>query len=495
MKRLSINDPIHGLMQFRGDEAECITKIIDTPQFQRLRNIKQMGAAFWVYPGACHNRLSHSLGAAYIAKRVMEKLANEYKNENGNELFSDADINPKLLCILYALLHDIGHGPYSHAFEHANFGGANKKIYYCHEEAGANIVDVISENFKDDDIHEYLKLIKGMMNGDISCLENDSCQIVKALTSSQLDVDRMDYLLRDSYFCGVTYGEYDKKWLIHSLNYCKINEEPIIGINRKGLGAVEHYLIGRKLLYQRICHHDKIIAIEFILGCFIEKVYNNIDVLFKKFDVIREFKILQLLKNISDEVTQDKDNISNSFKVTKTMSETSDIDLELLINWFCQVKEDKLPVESRECKEIASRLMYKRAKGMPKTFEILYSKLENAKSICEDFKKVHSDCLREWEIHIDENMIKTYKKNSEKPIYIIEGHNSSQRGAACQCGITRLDEVSSSINHFSGREEYRPILIIDRLLWIDNKCGVQKLVSELKNKCCLVYCGCHDINE
>jgi len=258
-KPFSVNDPIHGLMQFRGDEGVLVKKIIGTPEFQRLRHIKQLGMAFFVYPGANHNRFSHSLGAAYLAKRLFEKLSLDSSK--------DAELTEygKKLAIVFGLLHDIGHGPYSHMFERAKYG----KLEFKHEDMTALIVERMS-NAKGmmsehrDLLIEVLQIMR-FESKDKKNIDGEK-QIVNSLISSQLDVDRMDYLLRDSHFCGVDYGNYDKKWLMHGIQCCKKGEKYIIGINRKAIGVIEHYLMARRLMTNCVYKHPKIVASEHMLA-------------------------------------------------------------------------------------------------------------------------------------------------------------------------------------------------------------------------------------
>ncbi|CDZ75800.1 deoxyguanosinetriphosphate triphosphohydrolase-like protein [Legionella massiliensis] len=210
-KDFIINDPIHKLMLFRNDESRLVNSIISTPSFQRLRYIKQLGMSYLVYPGANHTRFSHCLGAAYIAKRVIEKLRADQDN--------DISEKTKLYAISAGLLHDIGHGPFSHIFE-LDYDG----FKFNHEEMGSLLTKRISKEI-DEDFQEMILetatfLDKNNMKDNAKDKLSNEAKFVKTLISSQLDTDRMDYLLRDSHFCGVDYGEYDIKWLINGIKYC-----------------------------------------------------------------------------------------------------------------------------------------------------------------------------------------------------------------------------------------------------------------------------------
>ncbi|HBD7379937.1 TPA: HD domain-containing protein, partial [Legionella pneumophila] len=229
-KEFMINDPIHTLMLFRNEPAALIREIINTSYFQRLRNIKQLGVTNQVFPGANHTRFSHSLGVSYITKRFIDKL----KADNNKRDYSKRE----LYGIAAGLLHDIGHGPYSHLFEQ-KYGD----FKFDHEKMGYAIIDRISSNISCD-FKEILHGVSTMYNYD---KENDSeknnveknnidLSFIYRLVSSQLDADRMDYLLRDSHFCGVDYGNYDIKWVINSIKY--FEDKDVIAFNRKSIGAI-----------------------------------------------------------------------------------------------------------------------------------------------------------------------------------------------------------------------------------------------------------------
>jgi len=233
MTQRTYHDPLHhGITLDRKKPAEAmVIELIDSVPFQRLRRIRQLGPAFLTFHGAESSRFTHSLGVFEIARRALNKLL-------------EIDISlEKYKGVLYgaALLHDLGHGPLSHTGEEM-FG-------LKHENWTANLV----RNHAG--IRSPLETFKaGTSNEVANLIEKDQAphKIVKALISSQLDCDRLDYLLRDSYSTGTTYGQLDLERILSALTIAPDGE---LAINPKGLLAVEHYLVVRNLMYRSVYNH------------------------------------------------------------------------------------------------------------------------------------------------------------------------------------------------------------------------------------------------
>jgi len=233
-------DPIHGIMEIDKDAHEVIKAVIDTCYFQRLRHIKQLSFAEFAYPGAVHNRFSHCIGASYLANKIYNAL--DFKKD---------EINIRSALLLAALMHDIGHGPFSHIFEKVTgeFG-----LHISHETWSSKfITQIISENPR---FSNQLTLAK-------SIFEKKEGILSKVITS-QLDVDRLDYLLRDSHFCGVSYGTFDLYWLIS----CIKTEKDELIISEKGVKALEHYIMARRLMNQNVYFHKIKCSAEYLLQIF-----------------------------------------------------------------------------------------------------------------------------------------------------------------------------------------------------------------------------------
>lgn len=209
-----IRDSVHG--NLRLEEFEV--RLTDTPEIQRLRRIKQLGFTYLVYPGANHSRFEHSIGTMYLASRLAEHL--------------QIDKETRELVRSCAILHDAGHGPFSHVSEGV--------LESSHEELTSKLIkesqlgDILSEKFS---IKEILSLING--DGPLG-------QII----SGELDVDRMDYLLRDSYYTGVAYGVIDVERLIHNMEL----DDGLV-LRSKGVQAAESMLLARYFMYPSVYQH------------------------------------------------------------------------------------------------------------------------------------------------------------------------------------------------------------------------------------------------
>jgi uncharacterized protein len=235
-------DPVHGLIEFKGVDRP-IADLLDTLPMQRLRRIKQMGFAWLVYPGAEHSRFGHALGAFHIAQRVTRRL--------------ELDPRTALHVKVAALLHDVGHGPFSHAWEHV-FTGNN------HEHWGSRIATEHRELVAAlDELEPGLSTtLKAFWGKDYKP------HFARKLVSSQLDVDRLDYLLRDGHYSGAGYATYDLDWIIHAIQVASIHstEDPadLVVDYRRGMYAVEQYLFARSYMYAQVYHHKTVRAAEWM---------------------------------------------------------------------------------------------------------------------------------------------------------------------------------------------------------------------------------------
>ncbi len=237
-KRKIINDPIYGFITINDP---LLFFIIDHPWYQRLRRIYQMAFAQLVYPGAVHTRLHHSLGAYHLICLAI----NELKNKN-----VDITDEEELAAKCAILLHDIGHGPFSHALENVLIPNVH------HEEIGLQIM------------HELNKQSGGKLDMAISIFTNQyEKQFLHQLISGQLDVDRMDYLTRDSFYSGVSEGVigYDR-----ILKMLTVNNGQLM-VEEKGLYSVEKFLVARRLMYWQVYLHKAVLAAEKMIIKIIER--------------------------------------------------------------------------------------------------------------------------------------------------------------------------------------------------------------------------------
>lgn len=232
------HDPLHGGIALQRDEPSeaVLIQLIDTPEFQRLRRIRQLGPASLTFHGAEASRFTHSLGVMQIARRAFDTLARSYE-----------ELRPHRTTVLCAaLLHDIGHGPFSHTCEDI-FGSHHEHWtarILLESEAIAPLLRQVDADLPEILIATYRK--------------QHPLPLVSQLISSQLDCDRLDYILRDTYFTGTSYGHLDLDRIIAALRYDPWRREVVVAA--KGQGAIEHYLIVRSLMYAQVYNHPKNIA-------------------------------------------------------------------------------------------------------------------------------------------------------------------------------------------------------------------------------------------
>ena len=229
--RKIINDPVHGFITI---DDELIYEVLSHPAFQRLRRIKQMALAYLVYPGAVHTRLHHALGAYHLMCMAIDELRAKHV-----EISPEEEQGAKLAI----LLHDIGHGPFSHALE-------NTLMNISHETISEKLIEHLNNEFGG-----KLELALEIFRGDYPK------KFLHHLISSQLDVDRLDYLARDSFFTGVSEGVvgYDriiKMFAVH-------NNELVV--EEKGIHSVEKFLIARRLMYWQVYLHKTVLSSELLL--------------------------------------------------------------------------------------------------------------------------------------------------------------------------------------------------------------------------------------
>lgn len=232
MKDRVIVDPIYGYVILKED---IIKRLVDTKFFQRLRRIYQMGNSFFVFPSAVHTRFSHCLGVYELARQLSERLPISKREQ--------------LLLMATALLHDIGHGPFSHLYDYLVNG--------VHEERGAYIIE------NDPEINGILNEVDNDFSKDVcSVLRKDKrFPLLESILSSQLDIDRLDYLKRDAYFAAVKTGDIDSSKLINSLTV----HEGKLCFKESAVYAIENYLISRYHMYMQVYLHPSVIGRDFNL--------------------------------------------------------------------------------------------------------------------------------------------------------------------------------------------------------------------------------------
>ncbi|TDR25873.1 HD domain-containing protein [Flavobacterium cheniae] len=226
------NDPIYGFITIPNS---LIYDLIQHPYFQRLRRISQMGMSYLVYPGAHHTRFHHALGCMHIMQKAVQTL--QFKGV----AISEEEENALYIAIL---LHDIGHGPYSHAMEHSIV----EEVH--HEELSLLFMEQLNKEF-DGKLALAIQVFKGEYHR----------KFMLQLISSQLDMDRMDYLKRDSFYSGVAEGNINSERLIQMMNV----QDDYLVIEEKGIYSVEKFLVARRLMYWQAYLHKTSVVAELIL--------------------------------------------------------------------------------------------------------------------------------------------------------------------------------------------------------------------------------------
>ncbi|ODS38781.1 MAG: hypothetical protein A7315_03200 [Candidatus Altiarchaeales archaeon WOR_SM1_79] len=262
MKGKVIRDPIHGDIQLSELEIE----LVDTPQMQRLRNIKQNGLCFLVYPAMNSTRFEHSLGVMYLAGNVSNAL--------------DFDDEKERLLRVSGLLHDVGHFPFSHTSDELL-----SKIGYGHEE---NSCEIIKGTEIGDILNSY-----GINPGEICDIVLGKKDLGKIISSS-IDIDKMDYLTRDSYHAGVAYGIIDLDRVIGGMKM--INEELII--EKGSLEAVESLLIGRNMMFQTVYRHHTKRIVEAMFRSALDSLLGN-ELSYPEFTKMDDINLISALRSSS----------------------------------------------------------------------------------------------------------------------------------------------------------------------------------------------------
>ncbi len=270
LKRLDetkvLKDPVHSYIHIH---YEVIWNCLDSKEFQRLRRIRQLGGDFQVYPTAEHSRFSHSLGVYEIVRRMVTEV---------KTLCAELTEYEKVCVMLAGLLHDVGHGPFSHAFEHVT--------NHSHEEYTAKII------LGETELNSILRAVSKKMPEDIVSIiqhthEND---ILNQIVSGQLDADRMDYLLRDSYFTATSYGQFDLERILRTMRVRKTSEgRKVIVVKHTGIHSVEDYIMARYQMYWQVYYHPVARSYEAV---FIQ-LFNRLKDIFKdNKDYFEDMKVL-----------------------------------------------------------------------------------------------------------------------------------------------------------------------------------------------------------
>lgn len=233
------SDPVHGFITI---PKGIILKLIDHPYIQRLRRIRQLGLGYLVFPAAEHSRFSHAIGALELGQRVLKNLREK------DTTISDAEVTGTLIAIL---LHDSGHGPLSHTLEHTLIEGVN------HEILSLKIMEQLNREY-DGELSTAIEIFQ----------DRYPKKFLHQLISSQLDMDRLDYLKRDSFFTGVSEGSVGINRILKTMRVLNGN----IVIEKKGIYAVENYILSRRLMYMQVYLHKTVLSADTL----IRKIFSRV---------------------------------------------------------------------------------------------------------------------------------------------------------------------------------------------------------------------------
>lgn len=270
---MEIRDPVHGSIPIVDAEIE----ILEHPFFQRLRNIKQLGFSEYVFPGATHTRYLHSIGVMNVSSLVFNNL---FKDQNSSEV-----MRLKETLRLGCLLHDIGHAPLSHSTESVMPMVSALKLpqqFIQGPDRQASHEDYTIKSITDSSFTQSFKGVRSEFGVDpiavaelvVGETQNEDYFTIKGinyfpllhqLVSSEMDCDRMDYLLRDSYFCGVSYGKFDLDWIIDNLKICTEGTNAYLGISERAISTFDDFLLSRFHMFMMVYFHYRAVCLEQML--------------------------------------------------------------------------------------------------------------------------------------------------------------------------------------------------------------------------------------
>ncbi|WP_102026708.1 HD domain-containing protein [Salirhabdus sp. Marseille-P4669] len=303
-------DPVHRYVHVRD---RVIWDLIGTPEFQRLRRIKQLGTSFFTFHGAEHSRFNHSLGVYEIVRRIID-------NFRGNKDWNDEE---RLLCLAAGLLHDLGHGPFSHSFE--------KVFDLDHEDYTQAII------LGDTSINKILEKVEPGFSQKVADViaKTYPNKLVVSLISSQIDADRMDYLQRDAYYTGVSYGHFDMERLLRVMR--PMDEQVVV--KASGMHAVEDYIMSRYQMYWQVYFHPVTRSSEVILT----KILHRARHLYKSNYAFHLEPI----------------HFKSFFDDNPSLEDYLKLD-ESVVNYYFQIwKDEKDPVLSDLCNRFVNRHLFK----------------------------------------------------------------------------------------------------------------------------------------
>ncbi len=375
------NDPVHGFITVpKGN----ILRLIDHPYIQRLRRIRQLGLGYLVFPAAEHSRFSHALGAMELAQRVLKNLKEK------DTTISDAEMQGTMIA---TLLHDVGHGPLSHTLEHTLIDDFN------HELMSIKIMKHLNQEFNGE-LETAIKIFT----------DEHSKKFLHQLISSQLDMDRLDYLKRDSFFTGVSEGAVGINRILKTMRVLKGN----IVIEKKGIYAVENYILSRRLMYMQVYLHKTVLSADILLR-----------------NIFRRVKFL-----ISQGSKADAPSVHLNYFLTESHSAKKLITDVMMNNYlalddhdlFLSIKSWKNhtdPILSDLCNRFLNRKLFRTTFGSKKEIKNLKNQLvDKTKKQLKNNSLPHDDESVTYYLNADQSYSEAYKYENEN-IWILEDNNKA----------------------------------------------------------------------
>lgn len=363
--------------------------------------------------------------------------------------------------MIAGLLHDIGHGPFSHTFEDLFVAKSIRHEDWTPFFLNEYRTELFFREYNRINKHHSLSDENFQWIADMIMHQKPRHRLLADIVSSQLDADRLDYLLRDSHFCGVAYGEYDFRWMLNSMAVIETKDGPRLGLTHKGIGVVEHYLMARRLMVKNIYLHQKKLAFESFLIHLLANLAENIE----SDAILKEIKNTSLGKFLR-EVNQFNQNPSEQNKktfLTKNFpiyKELCDYDVFFVIKTLAEMQNKHPAID------LAKRLQRRQ---MPKIVRLDHVNVKEVETLINDFKEKNRENIKPWQLQIIKTPHQSYTL-SEDPILIINENGK----------VTPLNEISIMIDAISGKLEEVAFLSMDETLYTNKK--LQAIIFAVINR-------------
>lgn len=396
-KKKIINDPVFGFINLQSD---IVFDLLEHPVFQRLRRIKQLGLSYLVFPGANHTRFEHALGASHLMRQAIHTL-----RLKGHEI-TNKEAEAVTIAIL---LHDIGHAPFSHVLE-------NTLVRISHEAISLLIMQSLNEEFG------------GKLDLAIEIFTNRyKKQFLHQLVASQLDMDRLDYLSRDSFFTGVAEGTVGIERIIKMLN---VYDDKLV-VDVKGIYSIEKFLISRRLMYWQVYLHKTVVAAEFLL-----------------INVLKRAKAL-IAEGVEVYTTPTLKIFLNNTFSPEDFHKNIELDGNKVLSWYTLLDDNDILISIKEWQKHSDPVLSRLAEGITNR-KLLRTKL-NDKPLS---KKAENDLLK----RIQENIItdaelakyflmtgvitnSAYNKNDETIFVLNKDNTIKELNAASDINLSALSKA------------------------------------------------------